>query len=71
MAVPKMEPEHPSNGLQWNTGRSVADKLSAAGWSWVIAAPLQSRVGDGGLLMRTEATANATLSNLMSSWARF
>jgi hypothetical protein len=33
-----------------------------------IAAPLRSMVGDGGLLMRTKATANATLSNLMSFW---
>jgi hypothetical protein len=45
----------------------MADNLSKAGWSWDIAAPSQSMVGDGGLLMRTKATANATLSNLMSS----
>jgi len=47
----------------------VADKLSAAGWRGAIGnVPLRSMVGDGGLLMRTKATTNATLSNLMSFW---
>ena len=72
--IPRLGNCRPENGtgtfVEWSPmkyWRSVADTLSAAGWSWVIAAPLQSRVGDGGLLMRPKATANATLSNLMSS----
>ena len=43
----------------------VADKLSAAGWSWTIAAPLPEMAG-AGLLMPTKETANTTSSNLTS-----
>jgi len=44
---------------------TIADKLSAAGWSWDIAARSRRTVG-AGLLMRARAMLGGASSNLTS-----